>query len=107
MIEECSAQRLVEVDRRLIPVQHFPSHAVTILAPRNPCHLCEQRLADSLSAKCPPHQQIFQEQPRTPFPSGVKTKKQVVYRRLPVPFCDHCAKLPLLPETESHHITLG
>src|SRR5207302_4214123 len=58
-----SAEPLVELDRRSVPVEHLPVHPADLFADADACQLDEQPLADALPAEPRPHQQALQLQP--------------------------------------------
>src|SRR5271155_461901 len=96
-VAELRAQRLVKLDRLLIPVEHLPMHSVTMFLHCNARDQSQQSLSNPPAAKLFAHKQIFQNQPPT-RPRRVVAKEKSVPRRLAIPLGDERAKLRIRPD---------
>jgi hypothetical protein len=91
-IEELATQRHIESNRRLIPTQHFPTHAVAAFLPRNSRNLGQQRSSYASTAKRFPYEEVLQEDTGT-FPAGIKRIEERIPNRFSVPFRNQAAEL--------------
>src|ERR1019366_10428508 len=75
-IEEYGAQVAVKLDRRRVPIQHFPAHAEILFLPRDSGHMREQRPANSVLAELRTDIEVVQKQSWPPLKRGIKLEKQ-------------------------------
>lgn len=99
-IAKLRSQSLVQLDRLLVPVKHFPSHPVTLFLNRNVRHLRKKRPSDPAFAKLFSYKQIFQEHP-TASPRGKVGEEERISRRMPVPLSDQSTKLRMFSKSVS------
>src|SRR5262249_25888373 len=71
LVHWLGAERLVELDRGSVPVQHRPLHAATPALVGDLRERDEQRLAQALAARRRTHVEVLEVQPVTPQPRGV------------------------------------
>src|SRR5947209_17467577 len=71
LAQHLCTQAFVEVDRRLVPVEHLPFHAVAILPLGDTSQLRQERLADAFAAILRLDEEIFQKKARLAAPSRI------------------------------------
>ena len=88
VVHHLGAERLVESDRRRIPVEHRPFEARLALLDAALRQLRHQRLADAAAAECRPHEQILEIDAVPAAERREIEKPDREARRLAVPFGD-------------------
>src|ERR1700727_1955015 len=105
-IAKLGSQRLVQLNRSLIPVDYFPVDSVTFSFNRNSRHRSQQRRPDPAPSKSFPDKQIFKKQ--TPSsPRRIVVKEKSISRRLRVPIRDERAKGRILPKSVTAQVLFG
>src|SRR4029077_16096304 len=98
VITKLRAQRLVQLDRLRVPVEHLHVYPVTLLLDRDARDLCQEGRPHTLLAKFLSHEQIFQKQ-SAPDPCRKIVEEHSIARGLSVPFRNQCAKTRILTKT--------
>src|SRR5580693_9166462 len=96
LAERFSSQRLVELDRRLIPVQNVPEQLGAAPLHGNRRDFGQQCFAHATSAKRRPYKQVLQMNAAPP-PRGIHREKQCHPRRLTALLGDQAFEIALAP----------
>src|SRR4029077_1119310 len=105
VVEKISAQRLIQRDGWVIPVQYFPPDESKVFLFRRAGNACKKRFADTAPAKSRTDKKILQKQ-SSASPGRVEAKEERVANGLSLPFGDHGAKVRIRAEAVARDIGL-
>src|SRR3954464_6870990 len=101
------AQRSIEAERRLVPVQHLPLEPPASFADGDPGKLAEERLPDSVAPMSRKDEKVFQVQTRPPEPGRPVVEVEGEAGRLSVPLAEEDVEAWRIAETIPEEVRLG